>query len=108
MASYYTSDIQTFADASAYLGGKRERPLPRCAKLRMHRIYTMMAKGREGVPTPTDEIVVTLYGNVIVTFRPGEKSFACPSFFRNSMTTKRHRRAFGGPWKSDEEGNAAH
>ena len=105
MTRSYTSAIQSYEDANAYLGSKRERPLPHCSNLRIHKIYTMVAKGREGVPTPTDEIVVKLHGNTIVTLRPGEKTFACPSMYRNSMTTKRHRGAFGGPRKIDEHGN---
>lgn len=100
MARSYTSAIQSYEDATAYLGGKRERPLPRCASLRIHRVYTMVAKNRVGVPTPTEEIVVKLHGKTIVTLRPAEKTFACPS-----MYPRRHRLAFGGPRRIDEHGN---
>lgn len=90
MPRSYTSEIQTWEAADAYLGPKSERPLPHCANLRIV---------RQGFGTST--ISVTLHGNVIVRFPgPGlDKEFPYRGHFENTPTTKRHRSAFGGPWE---------
>ena len=97
MARKYTSEIVTREDADKYLGNKRERPLPRCDSLRISRISTML----EGpFPVYTGEIVVRLHGHIIVHWdKDGNKTFPYNGLYLNSPTTKRHRYAFGGPWK---------
>ena len=97
MARQYTSEIVTREDADKYLGNKRERPLPRCANLRIGRVRTML----EGPnPVYTEEIVVQLHGHIIVHWdKDGNKTFPYKGMHLNSPTTKRHRSAFGGPWK---------
>lgn len=98
MASKYTSEIRTWESADKYLGTKKERPLPYCDALRIERITTML--GNSGLPEYTGEIVVRLHGNIIVLFEHGkEPEFPYKGQFKNSPTTKRHRSAFGGPWR---------
>lgn len=58
MASNYTSAIQTREDADKYLGGKKERPLPKCDNLRIRRITTMLNGDRPE------------YTGDLMTFRP--------------------------------------
>ena len=94
MPSNYKSEIQTWESADAYLGSKDERPLPHCANLRIRRCpWVGDAKN--------PPILVTLHGNTIVRFPgPGlDKEFPYHGHFENTLTTKRHRSAFGGPWK---------
>lgn len=97
MARNYKSGILTYEQATAYLGSKKERPLPNCSSLRIERITTML-EGPE--PTLTGEIVVKLHGHVIVLWdKDGNKTFPYTGMYKNTITTKRHRSAFGGPWK---------
>ena len=94
MPRNYTSEIQTWGDARAYLGSKSERPLPHCSNLRIRWNETF------GWSVDGDRsIVVTLHGNTIVRFPgPGlDKEFPYHGHFENTRTTKRHRSAFGGP-----------
>ena len=98
MARKYTSEILTWESADKYLGTKKERPLPHCASLRIERLTTML--GKSGLPEYTGEIVIRLHGNTIVRFEQGkDPEFPYKGRFENSPTTKRHRSAFGGPWK---------
>lgn len=99
MASQYTSKILTYADADTFLGSKKERPLPRCSNLRISRVTTML--GKTGLPEFTGEIVVKLHGFTIVYWRDANHvaEFPFRGQWQNSPTTKRHRSAFGGPWK---------
>lgn len=99
MARNYRSEILTWQDANTYLGNKRERPLPNCSNLRIERVTTML--GKSGKPELTGEIVVRLHGNIIVRWNDKESPIEFPykGMYVNSPTTKRHRVAFGGPWK---------
>lgn len=91
----YTSKASDYASASAYLGDKTERPLPHSKNLRIRRLFSMIPE-RHALP----EIVVTLHGNVIARFEEGKApDWTCESMYRNSLTSKRHRYAMGGPWK---------
>jgi len=98
MASQYTSKILTYEQADAFLGAKKERPLPRCSDLRISRVTTMLGKSR--LPEFTGEIVVKLRGFTIVYWRDAnhEAEFPYRGQWQNSPTKKRHRSAFGGPW----------
>ena len=99
MARNYESKILTYEQADIYLGNKKERPLPHCNNLRIRRVTTML--GTSGLPELTGEIVVTLHGNIIVVWRCAGKEAEFPyrGMYKNTITTKRHRSAFGGPWK---------
>ena len=102
MPSNYKSEIQTWEDADKYLGSKDERPLPHCANLRIGRAREY-SENDDGVTSWKygPAILVTLHGNTIVRFPgPGlDKEFPYRGHFTNFSTTKRHRSAFGGPWK---------
>lgn len=99
MARNYESKILTYEQADSYLGNKKERPLPHCDNLRICRITTML--GTSGLPEFTGEIVVKLHGFTIVYWRDANSvaEFPYRGQWQNSPTTKRHRLAFGGPWK---------
>jgi hypothetical protein len=100
MPRNYTSEIRSWDDAYRYLGNKRERSLPHSANLRIEKQFPSNWDGNYWERGADNSIVVRLHGNIIATYREGHPvDWTCESSYRNSMTTKRHRKALGGPWE---------